>query len=531
MFRKFMFFLSVLCIAVICSCTQPEGNDPVKLTSIEVTKPTKLTYTEGEKFDPTDMVVTAVFSDGTKKNVDDYIYTPDGELTLFDTTITVSYTFAEVTKRTSFKITVIQKPELESIYVATAPDKINYLDGENFDKTGMVVKARFQQEEVEIFDYTVTPEKLSYENTFVEISYIFNGKTKTAKQDVSVKPIVKSIEITTNPKQLSYIEEEKFNPEGMVVLATYSDNKQVNVSGYEWSPKRKLTTNDTEITISYTEDNITVTATIEIEVSEKPAAIEIDYESIKANYGNFEISGGLYDETTEGVIILTPKLEKTEYKISGYYNGQIVNTVKNTIITLNGAYLENSSGEPAILSSKKLEISMKKDSVNYIISTGTSAEKNAAIVCYDSVAASSKNLELGGSGTGYIVGNICHGIKADEVKAKGTGVYYISGTANGSGINCNTFLIEAEKSISLYLLNSKNGIKADKNISISSGSLYFSDIGTCLKTDTSKDDGSSEHSITLENCSIFTRNVSSDGLYKTEAGNFISGETVVIDEF
>ena len=77
------------------------------LSSIEITtKPNKVTYTEGENFDKTGMVITATYSDGTKRKVTNYTYTPNGALSTQDTEITISYTEGSVTKKAKQKITV-----------------------------------------------------------------------------------------------------------------------------------------------------------------------------------------------------------------------------------------------------------------------------------------------------------------------------------------------------------------------------------------------------------------------------------------
>ena len=55
------------------------------------TPPTKTTYTAGQVFDPTGMVVTATFEDGTSKAVTGYTYEPADALETTDTEITVSY--------------------------------------------------------------------------------------------------------------------------------------------------------------------------------------------------------------------------------------------------------------------------------------------------------------------------------------------------------------------------------------------------------------------------------------------------------
>ena len=64
----------------------------ITLSSIAVTtNPTKMTYTAGETFDPTGMVVTGTYSDTNTAVVTGYTTSPTTELTVADTTITVTY--------------------------------------------------------------------------------------------------------------------------------------------------------------------------------------------------------------------------------------------------------------------------------------------------------------------------------------------------------------------------------------------------------------------------------------------------------
>ena len=77
------------------------------LDSIAVTTaPTKTNYTAGEDFDPTGMVVTATYRDGSTKAITGYTFTPNAALKTDDTSITISYTEGEVTKTTTQAITV-----------------------------------------------------------------------------------------------------------------------------------------------------------------------------------------------------------------------------------------------------------------------------------------------------------------------------------------------------------------------------------------------------------------------------------------
>ncbi len=254
--------------------------------------------------------------------------------------------------------------------------------------------------------------------------------------------------------------------------------------------------------------------------------VTFDYTTPKRNYSTFSITGesdtATYEEE-EGVITLTATVEKSKYTLTGYFNGQIINNTKGAVLNLNGVYLENTDGKPVIVSTKKLEISAKENTENYIISTGTANGKIGTVYCSD-VDGKSKNLEIGGKGTCYILG-LYHGIKADEVKAKGSGTYYVTGTSKGSAINCNTFLIEEEKTVTLILGNAKNAIKADESISISSGTLWFENVTTGMKTDTLEDDDTKEYFINVANCKIYTKAVGT--LQETEADAYTQNDVVV----
>lgn len=77
------------------------------LSGIEITtKPSKTSYTEGESFNKSGMVVTAKYSDGSSAAVTGYTCTPSGALKTTDTKIIISYTEGGVTKTAEQEITV-----------------------------------------------------------------------------------------------------------------------------------------------------------------------------------------------------------------------------------------------------------------------------------------------------------------------------------------------------------------------------------------------------------------------------------------
>ena len=82
------------------------------LEKIEITTdPDKTEYKVGDKFNPTGMVVTAIYNDGTTKDVTDEVtISPNGALKKSDDTITVSYSEDDFTAEATVPITVKSKP-------------------------------------------------------------------------------------------------------------------------------------------------------------------------------------------------------------------------------------------------------------------------------------------------------------------------------------------------------------------------------------------------------------------------------------
>ena len=92
------------------------------LTAINVTtNPTKMNYEEGESFDPTNMVVTASYSDGSTRIITDYTYSPNGELKIGDR-ILITYqdktTYLDIV--VSEKTSNIYRYEMESAATLTS---------------------------------------------------------------------------------------------------------------------------------------------------------------------------------------------------------------------------------------------------------------------------------------------------------------------------------------------------------------------------------------------------------------------------
>ena len=116
----------------------------------------------------------------------------------------------------------------------------------------------------------------------------YNAGEATATITVNPALVLSSIAVTTAPTKTIYNAGETFDPTGMVVTATYTDNSTEAVTGYTYLPDGALATTDTEITISYTENNVTKTTSQAITVNEV-----VDYATLP-----FVWAGGTKDDLT-----------------------------------------------------------------------------------------------------------------------------------------------------------------------------------------------------------------------------------------
>ena len=151
------------------------------------TAPAKTAYVAGQAFDPTGMVVVATYNDGTSAETKSYVVIGGDALTEGQTSVTISYTSGE-TVTTTQAITVVAKVPT-GITVKKAPAKTAYVAGENFDPTGMVVEAAYNDgTTAEITGYEViNGNALTEGQTSVTISYTVGSTTVTTTQAITVK--------------------------------------------------------------------------------------------------------------------------------------------------------------------------------------------------------------------------------------------------------------------------------------------------------------------------------------------------------
>lgn len=130
-----------------------EDNKPVVLDKIEITNaPTKIDYIVNDVFDQTGMEVTAYYSDGSSRKLNNSEYEIDGKdlNTAGTKTVTVRYTEGRVTKEDTVEVYVADVKAVK-IEVTELPET-NYTVGDVFDPEGMKVTITYNDDHTEVFE-------------------------------------------------------------------------------------------------------------------------------------------------------------------------------------------------------------------------------------------------------------------------------------------------------------------------------------------------------------------------------------------
>jgi len=242
-----------------------EKNTVIGLTI--TSQPTKTVYKAGEHFEKAGMTVNAEYKDGTTVEVTDYTIKDGLNLKNGQTTVTICYEEFEVTQA----ITVEPNP-VSKIEVTKAPDKVNYIVGQDFDKTGMIVKATYEDgTEINLDDYIIEGgENLTAEQTTITIKF----EDKTTTQGITVvEKSVESISVSKMPNKTTYMKNrEQLNLEGGIITAKYNDGEEEQVA---------MTSEDVTVTGFNNTEKGEITLTVTYKTKSTTFKVEIIAEEIK----------------------------------------------------------------------------------------------------------------------------------------------------------------------------------------------------------------------------------------------------------
>lgn len=196
------------------------------LTGIEITRPpVNMQYLEGETLELDGMEVTGYYNNGTSVIVTDYAIS-GYDSTPGIKTITVTYDG----KSATFEVTVKAK-SLTEIKVTKEPTKLGYLEGNEFDPTGMEVTAYYDNGASEVIaGYAIS----GYDSTpgVKRLTVTYGGKTAALEVTVRAKALV-SIAVTKNPDQMTYVEGTALDTTGMELTLVFDNGtKEVLATGW-----------------------------------------------------------------------------------------------------------------------------------------------------------------------------------------------------------------------------------------------------------------------------------------------------------
>lgn len=158
--KKVFNFLTALLILLInllfltgCNSNVEQPTEVLPESIYISKKPSKLVYKVGEEFDSTRMVVKARFANGKTEILTDYeIEGFDSSKAVDSQFLFVKYIKEDKTYRARLAISIVG---VNRINLISLPDKTEYLEGDSFDSTGLVVEAIYGDDSSKILnDYT-----------------------------------------------------------------------------------------------------------------------------------------------------------------------------------------------------------------------------------------------------------------------------------------------------------------------------------------------------------------------------------------
>ncbi|MDR3130894.1 MAG: leucine-rich repeat protein [Treponema sp.] len=315
----------LFCALLPAACKNPSsgggGPDEAILESIEISGEYKNQYVLGEELDPSGLVVTGTWSDGTTAQLDPAAYGISGydPNTLGEQTLTVIFEG----KSASFTVAVAAPASavLQSIEIS-GEYKNQYVLGEELDPSGLVVTGIYSDGTTETraalapSNYTIS----GYDpNTLGEqtLSITFEGKSATFTVSVA-EPVLQSITLGGEYKT-QYELGEELDPSGLVVTGTWSDGTtaQIDLEDCEISGYDSNAVGGQILTVTFEDKSASFT----VAVAEPPGAvlqsIEISGNKPEYEFGEslaLTVTGIYSDGTTETRATLAP----SKYVISGY---------------------------------------------------------------------------------------------------------------------------------------------------------------------------------------------------------------------
>ncbi len=198
--------------------------------------------------------------------------------------------------------------------VATQKTKIDLLAKQiasvQLDFNSTYVWGKYTASGGDLLDYVYSTDSSAYPDGGTQGGYYYK----------IIRPVLTGIAITTQPTETTYAVGGSFNSTGMVVTATYDTGATKEVTGFTFSPQTFSSAGTKTVTISYTENGVTKTATLSVTVIAVGAFATSTWAEIKAavqaGIGGLDLSEYWAVGDTKSVTLTTN--EVIELQIAGF---------------------------------------------------------------------------------------------------------------------------------------------------------------------------------------------------------------------
>lgn len=241
--------------------------------------------------------------------------------------------------------------QLVKIEISSLPHKLKYKKGEEFDSSGLIVNATYDDGRVEeTTSYTLSNPDMSTAGVkTVNVSY----ETQSTTFDIVVIEIIK-IEITALPTKVEYSKGDTLDTSGMLISTVWTDgSKEVLTDGYTVSDLDSSEAGEKTITVTYQ----SFTAMFTVEVVPDTVGIRISHYPNKIYYR----IGESFDPT--GLTVAAVRQDGTEKEITDYDISGFDSSKAGTK-TITVSYQTEINGIETFIGYDEFEIKVTKDGTN-----------------------------------------------------------------------------------------------------------------------------------------------------------------------
>ena len=301
--------------------------------------------------------------------------------------------------------------------------------------------------EGKVFDKWTSKDVTFADANSAETTFNMPDKDVTVTANYIDKQLIE-LKIENKPNKLSYYTGESFEQAGMIVKAYYNDGTIKDVTAQcSYSPKGGLTKANQEITVSYTEAEVTKVAVQSISVTDRP---------ILTATLHFDSQGGSHVQDMEVPIKETVKMPittRSAYKFEGWYTEP---QGKGTLYT-DSTSITTSTCLYAKWCKEIKETSPSTSSSSSSHSTQNTTAQNSSIVIIDKKRYNIGNQKVSGEETIFTVDQFEFTAKIKEAPSGSEVIMPITATTNivKAQLNLQNVKDMADKFILLKIENQK----------------------------------------------------------------------------